>query len=296
MLSDNITVMKRPCAGFEPTQLYLVRKELEIAVLRVREVAIRVLDTRQHFFVLAFQTRIFSEIVLRDLQQPGCFGSINQQTAAKICDILNGLNPPDIQFDKRWIASQLEGGACTAVTLEFLVRYFILKTYYLGVDNSDEEIVNDIRCMPKRFSEEDIRSLQGALNTISVCRSTEDCSKLKAQALLSYFNFRIVEASKERDLFDDRPLVEVIQEIRSLVDGIYFVRNILPINNNKMESMGHSTAFIKQGRVHLYYDPNQGVVKINPEQSSFFILKCLYADYKLFKLSRFRFYRIQNEG
>lgn len=296
MFSENITVMKRTCAGHEPTHLNLVREELDNAVLSVREVAIRVLDTRQLFILLAFQTRIFSEIVLHDLQQPGCFGFINRQKASKICDILNGLNSPDIQFDKRWIAPQLEGGACTAVTLEFLVRYFFLKTSYLGVNNSDEEIVNGIRVMPKRFSDEDSRSLQGAFNTISVARSAEDCSKLKVQALLSYYNFRIVEASKERDLFDNRPLVEVIHEIKSLVDGIYFVRNILPMNNNKMESMGHSTAFIKHGRVHLYYDPNQGVVKINPEQSSFFVLKCLYADYRMFKLTRFRFYRIQSEG
>lgn len=245
-----------------------------------------------------------SDMILPGSQFNGS-GTVNQAQALAVCEKLNAHKPLGISFNSARVHPMINGGTCTVMALEFAKIYFDLREKTKSKDYPYEMLDLISRQNQLRESNATMRTLQAAFNAIEIIayHSVKDHSRNKVQALLNFYSFEIKDVSTEWDIeilsfhkffYDAYCEIDFLNEFFFLPDGVYFVRNIAPENNHKLERQGHSTIYIRERGLNLYYDANIGVLnlfELNNHPAT--LLDFLNKNTNEFGIRRFRFYRIE---
>lgn len=218
--------------------------------------------------------------------QRGCNGSVNRARAQEVFNKIFSLRETGIHFNAQKIVSTLVGGTCSAMALELADRCLSLTT----VNDAHQVFLREIRQMGEEFkgSSEEMRSRQAAFNTIEVINHDVDYTRNKMQSLCHFHGLKIAAASEEMDI-NTRESLE--GEVRNYPRGIYAVRIIKPVDNEKMEAYGHTMIYIKYPNVELLYDSNFGSANLHPKliEDGTLISYLKYYSY-WFGVNRARFY------
>lgn len=188
--------------------------------------------------------------------------------------------PLGIHFNSSKVINRIEGGTCSAMSLEFIDFY--MKTKSLN----EEQFATSSK---KR------RDLQAAFNTIEVIplESSIDYSKNKIQSLANFYSLEIDHSSPEIDIAAMSHAKEIAKEVEALPDGVFLIRIIKPEDNDKLECNGHSLAIIKEEGLCLFYDPNFGVQNLSQVDPSTALFNNFKTCLKMFGISKARFYQLQ---
>lgn len=213
-----------------------------------------------------------------------------------------------ITFNESKISAIITGGNCSAIALEFAHSYISAKEDLckkIGEDifrsqAKSQVLLLLIKRLGKIFhtSNEEMRTRQGAYNTIEVLPSLEniDFSKEKIQSIANYHNFKIDITTDEINSYMISQPEDIRDYVCSLPQGIYLLRIIKPAENEKLEEYGHSTIYIQEEPVKVFFDPNRGAFNISHED----IAKKFYAIFQSqllqFNVSQVRFYRLTNKA
>lgn len=208
--------------------------------------------------------------------QAGHEGPVSVEKVKEICNTLNACAPTEIQFDTTKISERLQGGVCTAMSLEFLSAYFTK-------DSISPPVASEMR------------TLQAAYNTIRITSSQElnhDYSKDKIEAVANYYKFDVQPASEEIDTTVLRSASELATTVNNLSQGAFLIRIIKPATNEKMEEYGHSFVYIKTSELEVLYDPNCGVRRLSSSERSAVLFTFLMDYSQSFQVSKTRFYQL----
>ncbi len=208
--------------------------------------------------------------------QDGCDGKVSREMALSHCLELQKNQAEGVFFNPKNLTRYLMGGTCSALTLNFL----------------EAAVYRPGEMLEARFftSSQEMRDLQAACNTIEVQPEKGiDFSRNKVQSLLNYFDLKIDQCSEEIDIRKEGAQ-DKISEIEKSLQGIYFIRIILPSNNRRLEERGHSLGYIKYGKDSTLYDPGKGLIYLeNGDSFLFFLFTEYLREYKVFMV---RFYKI----
>lgn len=173
-------------------------------------------------------------------------------------------------FDPNNLTSQLVGGTCTAMCMDYLRSFFIeycaLQAKGVAQPSAVTKALSKIgeNGRYQSASQED-RNIQAYMNTIRTTTTGEknDVHEAKMKALAQLFGFSITAADKSIPPFymdDDKLDIEsVASHIERAPDTVYVIRTLLEANNEKREEYGHTTALFKLcGNMYLY-DPSSGL-------------------------------------
>lgn len=192
--------------------------------------------------------------------QLDCNGKVDLTQAEEIRKELN-KNCEGVDFDSKFLLSNLNGGTCSAMSFDFLKQYFIIKNK-MGA-NSAERIFHSIK--PKyQTSSLEFRTVQAALNTISKNpnHSVPDFKMAKIAAMLSLYGLRVSDVIGETDLIESDCQNSIKRLLQRVNDQACVIRMIQPINNHKEEFHGHTMILIRECNKTYLYDPNDGVLKL----------------------------------
>lgn len=209
--------------------------------------------------------------------------------------LLNMQKEPGIFFNKSKVSEKILGGSCSAISFDFAYKYAMHAKGLLR-DANLEDCRASIRSLRKDFQRisKKTRCIQAAFNTIEVLKDQEntiDFSRNKIQSLANFFSFHIDYASKELIVGGEK-VHSLKEEMDQLPAGLYFVRQILPKNNEKLEEKGHSTIYIKYPHFGFFFDPNQGVKDLYKQDHYEVVQANLIENYHLFLVTHARFYRL----
>lgn len=234
--------------------------------------------------------------------QARCNGPVAIDKVKSICVKLNTNPPTGIQFNQEKVGDSVEGGTCTAMSLEFLDSY--LKAKKLSVQTSDNRsamFIDKIVELGQKFSSssEEMRNRQAAYNTIEVqldksLVNKADYSKNKMQAIANYHSLTIDHASPEIDTKELNDKSELAKEVDALPEGAFLVRIIKPANNEKLEEHGHSVVYIKENGLGIFYDPNYGARNVSPSKHSEILFEGFKSYFQSFEINKARFYRLKS--
>lgn len=231
--------------------------------------------------------------------QAGCQGSVTIEKVEAIRARLEAEAAFGITFNSSKVKDTVEGGACSAMSLDFIDSYFKTKSICKEEPNYRSSLLLEkIRLNGTLFakSSQQMKDLQAAFNTIEVLPSETpiDYSKNKVQSLANYYFLEINHSSKEIDTSTISNTQDIAKEVDELPKGVFLIRIIKPEDNDKLETQGHSMVFIKEEGVCLFYDPNFGVRDLSSDDDP---SKALFNNFKLclqtFKISKARFYQVQ---
>jgi hypothetical protein len=167
----------------------------------------------------------------------------------------------------------------------------------IGKENAvgSEEFLQKTQALRGEFnkSSEAMRIHQAAFNAIVVNRAEGggDVTRSKVQSLSNLYGYQIDYASKTIEIGDPNAREQVKDELDQMPDGIYFARQILPTDNDKLEVYGHSYVYGKQGEHGFLYDPNQGVRYLFREHHRAVLERMRYT-FETFRTHTARFYRL----
>ena len=122
----------------------------------------------------------------------------------------------------------------------------------------------------------------------------EDLAQQKMQAILNNGDFSITHASGKFDISQNSK-ASLKATLDSLPQGVHLIRDIKPLNNEKLEDYGHSMILMKHRLGYFFYDPNLGVEYIKNEGISNRIFENLAMNYARFKVSETRFYQMEKK-
>lgn len=223
-------------------------------------------------YVAANLYRSFS--LLFQGSQEECHGAVPIDKVEKVRAYLDNRKVPGIRFNPDKVAATLEGGACTAMVIDFVRTYLNKKQSIKQMGNKF------LICTPQR------KILQAAYNTIEVTDRTLDHGKNKIQALANS-NFLKVGCTSQELGENDRPPLEKLPE------GIYLVRILMPMENEKLEKEGHSLAYIKEKEYAILYDPNVGARQFSLEEQTSGVHNAIRKCCRQFNLKVTRFYQLE---
>lgn len=231
--------------------------------------------------------------------QAGCNGAVSVAKVESIRAKLDVRRPIGIQFNQKKVVDSIEGGTCSAMSLEFLDSYF--KAKKINVKTADEQSalsIDRIVKLSQKFasSSQEMKSRQAAYNTIEVDRSLGsaiDYSKNKVQSLANYHSLVIDYSSSEIDTEKLDHERRLSKELKDLPEGAFLVRILKPAKNDKLEEYGHSFVYIKENDMGLFYDPNQGVRNLSPSEHSKILLEEFKNYFRAFGINNARFYRMR---
>lgn len=228
--------------------------------------------------------------------QNGCDGKVPVSKVNSLCAQLELQSPLGIHFNPKKITSSLEGGTCSAMSLEFLEDYFKAKKLLLEKKSDLNQLVNVIQKVAKKYakSSEEMRIIQTAYNTIEIekLEVPVDYSKNKVQSLANHHSLVIDYSSNEIEVGSENK-DQLFQEMNTLPDGGFLIRFLKPENNDKLEKYGHSLVYIKEKNLGLFYDPNLGVFKLSSDEHQTIVSKILQYCWKINQVTKARFYRMQ---
>ncbi len=222
-------------------------------------------------------------------------GPVDSGRVYSILHKLSSAAPNGIHFNQASFNPYLDGGTCTAMSLEFLSLY---------LKRGNQEDLLDQVTKTLSFSSKELRNRQRAYNMIEVDRdllsqpcqegTSFDYSKNKIQAIANYHDLKIDYASEELDLKISGSNHLFDQLMEKLPQGAFLIRVLKPANNSKMEEFGHSLAYIQDGKTGLLYDPNKGLRQLDPDKKNQVLYRLININVvEEFDASRLRFYRLQ---
>ena len=226
-----------------------------------------------------------------------CDGHVSVAKVNSILVKLDNHRSTGIQFNQKKVVPSLQGGTCTAMSLEFLDSYF--KAKKISIENSDtqsEMLVDHLIKLGHNFSSssQEMRDRQAAYNTIEVLNGSKiDYSRNKVQSLANYHSLVIDYSSSEIDVDKLDNESAISEEVDALPEGAFLIRIIKPANNEKLEEFGHSLVYIKERGLGLFYDPNYGVRNLSPSEHSKVLFEGFKSCFQSFDISKARFYRLQ---
>lgn len=227
--------------------------------------------------------------------QNNCSGVTPVDKVKEVFDKLNKKKECGIDFNKNKITGSVEGGTCTAMSLEFVDSLLKIKKNSPKCVN-DKSKFNNILSLQEKFkqSSEEMRIRQAAYNTIEVIKGDYiDYSKNKMQSLLNFHDFKINYCSNE--INTETRKEEFAKTVHELPKGTYILRVIKPNENEKLEEHGHTLVYVKEEDLGLFYDPNFGLRVLSEEEHSTVLLESFKFCYFNFQTSNARFYQIEKE-
>lgn len=250
---------------------------------------------------LNFQN-LFDEEWLFKGSQFGHQGKVLISDVKAICAQLNNCRPNKIHFNHEKVTDSIDGGTCTAMSLEFLNFYFKAKHLsqsskgnhaYIFINN----LLNDSSQL--MVSSIEMRYRQAAFNTIEVevdegSANGVDYSKNKVQALANYHLFSVDYASKEIDIEKLEEEDEFREILKNFPEGAFFIRMIKPLNNERLEEFGHSLIYIKEKGIAIFYDPNFGARNLYNLDHAKVLFEAFKNCFQVFGVHLLRFYRIKS--
>lgn len=217
-------------------------------------------------------------------------GTIDVDKGLEIVEKLNGKAcrvMPCVSFNPALLNKEILSGACSAIA--FRVAATAISLLKNLKENDQLKPANREISFALRFSKwirdfeenaasmrasnrlmiREIRTEQEALNTITVDRE-KICSgnavSEKVGAMAPFYGLKVVESSPEiRVTGNDQLEAQLLEQIRNLVEGVYFLRIIQEKSNDKLEEMGHSLVYIKASDADYFFDPNLGAYALFSE-------------------------------
>lgn len=207
-------------------------------------------------------------------------GDIDPVDAKNMIALLNNrakVSVTGVFFDEIRLENEVEGGSCSAIALK-VAKLAVDLFNSLDVEAEDfcdqylAKITDAVKSLNregikksgpgKRFRKE-IRSLQGAYNTICVDKSqkVDDIAQEKIKAIGSYYNLTVKQSTdqlnvKSNDNFEE----DLNRQLQSLSDGVYLIRILQLEDNHKLETKGHSVVYVKhQKGLETYFDTQLGL-------------------------------------
>lgn len=251
-------------------------------------------------------------------------GAINIEQSKKALEQLNNNIKEDascVCFKAEHIKPELEGGACSAVSLRVAkealgilpkchnFNALVEKVTKIVADLNTLSIKKNTKCSEER---QKIRSLQMAFNTITVTAKPEskDVSREKIEAITSYFDLKISECSQDINVHPTEACSEEFtQTLAKFTPGVYLCRSMTPPTserakekqeeaNRKQELHGHSTVYIKDSEGHdLYFDVNSGLFDLSKNPDSRQLVFQMHCGAQArFGLDSCRFYKLENNN
>ncbi|MBA2728981.1 MAG: hypothetical protein H0U49_12520 [Parachlamydiaceae bacterium] len=235
--------------------------------------------------------------------QAGNKGAVEREHVLKVYNKINSLKPAQILFNQDKIVPALEGGTCSAMSLEFIKTYFDSRKIVIKNEGEITTLLSLIQWSARnlRTSNEEMRIRQAAYNTIEVIKDLEnevDYSLQKIQSLANHHGFKIEIASDEIDILNIGSIAKGINTINNLDDGVYLTRILRPPDPQdlyemaKFEKYGHSVVYIKDKGAELFYDPNKGLLNIKPGKSDLELMTQFKNLYNEHEVSTARFYKV----
>ncbi len=189
---------------------------------------------------------------------------VDSPLTTDICERLNARAPASTSFHPEKLSPFLHDGACTALSMNFAMRYLVLA--FTQAFEEEDSLMSFIQFHFGSFYE--FCAAQAALNTLEKQgEESSDFLKDKAEAIVSLYGQTISYASPSIDLEDDCSLATFREIMLTLPDGVFFLRSILPADNAKGEEHGHSAILVKKGSATYFYDPNYGLEKLDKKWS-----------------------------
>ncbi len=228
--------------------------------------------------------------------QTGCNGKVTIDKVKQIFQKLLERKETGVTFNKNNIADSIEGGTCSAMSLEFIDSYFKAKGIAKLSQASDPALyAGCIRSIGKQYrvSSEEMRNRQAAFNTIEEDKQTNslDFKRAKIQSLANFHQFKIDFASDEIDLLTPAADQE-IKKMDNLPLGVYLLRILQPADNEKKEEKGHSLVYIKEKSVGFFYDPNLGTQQLVEGNHTSTLNEEMKFSLQQFQINLARFYRL----
>jgi hypothetical protein len=196
----------------------------------------------------------------------------------------------------------LNGGACTAMTADLSLK--IESECHPQEAQDPQQFINCAIEIAVDYNRENpiFRDRQCAFNSFTVDPKAPDPALAKIEALLTYHNAIVVQAipeepiNKAKNTLCDEPLERLIIQINQAEPGSYFVRMIVPENNEKLEHMGHSLGLFKTKWGSFFYDPNKGLKGLSNQNLGEKVYQLLLENAERWRVSYPRLYRIACDG
>jgi hypothetical protein len=195
--------------------------------------------------------------------QAKSYGPVDWSNALAHCQVLNDRAPPSIFFNYDLLVNNLEGGACSAMSLVFLRKLLNAKKQAEHLEI--EDIIRKV--IPIKETTQKHRNVQAAFNTISIQKSNlgQDSmrsSQDKIQALLNFYGIEVEEGTPILNLSEADLLEKFDDIVDKLPSGIYVMRMRQEVGNHKGEEKGHTAIMVKDNPNYFIYEPNKGLVKL----------------------------------
>ena len=225
-------------------------------------------------------------------------GKFSIKKSEAVRDFIDHHHAEWISFNKNLTTKTLKGGSCTAMSMGLAASY-LKKRVYLPLGAQIEEFRNCMRFIRADYEQpsREMRSRQAAFNTIEVTRGLEeiDYSLNKIKSLANYHHLEIDYASEE--FFINKTAFNEFQMImNALPEGVYILRLIAPIDNEKLEKHGHTLVYVKEPNIGFFYDPNWGVKDLYKKEHAEIIWEALKQNYRSFQVTHSRFYRVHSSS
>jgi hypothetical protein len=227
--------------------------------------------------------------IIKPSTDDDCNGSVNLCQAKSVCQKLND-NPEHVLFHVNTIDGYLEGGACSAMSFDFVDNY-LKKRQKMSPEEAIEAIGDNYRKCSEFF-----RSVQAAFNTI--CKDpqnpVDDFKKAKIAAMMRLYDRNVIAVSDEINLQNDP--MKTLQKINSILKkfskGVFIIRCIQSANNSKDENYGHSMVLIRDQEKQYFYNPENGVYQLMRGYEDLFLSQFLYDVNNHWAVPKSRFYQI----
>lgn len=240
------------------------------------------------YTVQAYQDSYEDEFITSFTHEGLAVGVIDPEKAKGIVNRLNTGSChviPAITFNPKMVKGQLTGGACSAISFRVAKEaLFLLKSIQENKELSRSSKEHCFASHLTRFiqiqegmdkkEQLDVRTVQMALNTITVDRETiksGNAVREKVSAMAPFYGLRVVSSCPEPSYPElsvrgnEQLENQLSEQMRDLQEGVYFLRIIIKEYNHKLEEKGHSIVYIKTGDSQYYFDPQLGFYHLYPE-------------------------------
>lgn len=230
-----------------------------------------------------------------------CSGLTDLKIEKDVLELVRKKQPKGIRYNPQKISAFVEGGNCTALSLDFIEKYFaMLKQLPLEGEVEPKLFDKKMTAVGKLYKRGgndvgrlvEFRSRQAAFNCIEVDKNERgvDFSRAKVESLANFHDFRIGHDSGGFDIVKDARS-KLKMQLKQMPEGAYLLRVNKPMDNEKLEEYGHSMVFVRSQHGDYFYDPNLGTEKIEKHTASR-IFWHLRRNWNKYEVSEARFYQM----
>lgn len=238
-------------------------------------------------------------------------GLCDSKQSEEFVRTLNLKSSSGITFNFEMLTqNQLSGGACSAVAFRVIKKALHLLATLRGSGLGAQgqrllfsakftNLVQELNAVAISKRKEDkeiqvtIRSEQLALNTITVDRNQKKeggdyAVPDKIESMAPFYHLRVVESYPSIKVDENPELKMQLEDLfKTIKEGVYLLRIIVPKNNHKLEEKGHSIVLIKNDGVIYYFETQLGAYLLSNDISGFLFNTMLSAKqtYKVDQLS-----------